>query len=201
MPKLSRVEVGDARETHDYNSFDAGSQILSQMIIDSSTQDKDDLCKKVLKKTYTVYREYRISSGRIDLFILDEDEKFVIIIENKILAEIGETIGEDENTIPVTQLEKYVKWCKEDYTDHTRLYILLNFSNTVDDTSSFKKISYKQLYDNLKNDNLEKFTSTDNIFDEYLLLLNSLLNPVAHDLLKIKSLPIKSLKMKILKYH
>ena len=169
-----------------YNSFEAGAQILSQMIIDCSTPDKDDLCKKVLKKTYTVDREYKISSGRIDLFILDKEEKFVVIIENKILAEIGETIGEDENSIPVTQLEKYENWCNKIYASYTRLYILLNFSNNHNDTSLFEKISYKQLYDNLK-----KINSTDNIFDEYLLLLNSVLNPVTHDLSEIKKLANK----------
>ncbi len=175
----------------DYNSFEGGAKILSQMIAYASIPVKEDLCKKILKKSYTVYREHKISigkmSGRIDLFILDEKEKYVIIIENKILAEIGETIDEDENSIKVTQLEKYEKWCKETYPNYTRLYILLNYSNNASDTSLFEKISYAQLYDSLTTD--LKFT--DNILEDYLLLLNSLLNPFSHDLSEIKKLANK----------
>ncbi len=175
----------------DYNSFESGAKILSQMIAYTSIPVKEDLSKKIFKKSYTVYREHKIStgkmSGRIDLFILDEKEKYVIIIENKILAEIGETIDEDENSIKVTQLEKYEKWCKETYPNYTRLYILLNYSNNANDTSLFEKISYKQLYDSLTTD--LKFT--DNILEDYLLLLKSLLNPIAHDLFEIKKLANK----------
>jgi PD-(D/E)XK nuclease superfamily len=170
----------------DYNSFEVGAQILCQMIKDSSTSKKDDLCKKVSKQTYTIDREYKIPSGRIDLFILDNEEKFVIIVENKIFAKIGEASEEDENSIPVTQLEKYEKWCNDNYADYSRLYILLNFSNDDDDTSLFEKTSYKQLYDNLKN-----FESADNIFAEYLLLLDAMLNPLTQDLFKIKKLANK----------
>ena len=169
----------------DYNSFDEGALLLSHLINDTSSTYKGDLCKKVLRKTYTIEREHSISKGRIDLFIWDDKEKFVIIIENKILAGIGETITEDENSIPITQLKKYEKWCNETYPDYIRLYILLNFSNS-DDSSLFEKISYKQLYDILKD---LKFI--DNISEDYLLLLSSLLNPLTHDLLKIKKLANK----------
>ena len=130
----------------DYNSFETGAKVLSQMIAYSSIPVKEDLCKKIIKKSYSVYREHKISigkmSGRIDLFILDEKEKYVIIIENKILAEIGETIDEDDNSIKVKQLEKYEKWSRETYPNYTRLYILLNYSNNANDTSLFEKISY-----------------------------------------------------------
>jgi len=173
----------------DYNSFEDGVKVLCQIINDSATLNKDALCNKILKQSYTVDREYTIISGRIDLFVFDKVEKFVIIIENKILAGISETIGEEENSISITQLEKYEKWCNENYADYIRLYILLNFSNNDDNTSLFDKVSYGQLYDNLNNLN-----STDNILEEYLLLLNTLLNPVAQDLFKIKKLANKIMK-------
>lgn len=170
----------------DYNSFDEGHKILSQMVEDVSPQNNKDLCKKILKGTYTVDREHHIPSGRIDLFILDESEKFVIIIENKIFAEISKTIGEDENSMEVTQLERYEKWCDDNYTDFTRLYILLNYSTSDENTFSFEKISYRQLYNTLKI-----IESGDNIFNEYLLLLETILNSVAQDLFEIKKLAKK----------
>ncbi len=174
----------------DYNSFDGGCEILSEIVKNTSFAQKNELSEKIKKQSYSVYREFSIktknSYGRIDLFVEDKCEKFIIVIENKILAGIGETIGEEENSIPVTQLEKYEKWCNENYADYFQLYILLNFSNNDDNTSLFEKISYRHLYDNLNN---SKFT--DNIFEDYLLLLKSLLNPVTQDLFKIKKLANK----------
>ncbi len=167
-----------------YNSFDQGAKLLSQIILNTSLPEKENLSKKILEETYTTYREYRISNGRIDLFILDSKEKFVIVIENKILAGIGESFDEDE--IKVTQLEKYEKWCEENYTEYIRLYILLNFSNPDYKISLFDRISYKQVYDILKI-----LKSDDNIFDEYLLLLDSLLNTEHKDLSEIKKLANK----------
>jgi hypothetical protein len=195
---LSKMEYSWNENSHsnileyliDYNSFEAGAEILSQIIMDTSSPEKKDLCKKISKKTYTVKREHPILigklSGRIDLFIFDEKEKFIIIIENKILSEIGEKLLNEENSSLINQLEKYQNWCKETYINYTKLFILLNFQNTDEDVFSFEKVSYKQLYDNLK-----KINSTDNIFDEYLLLLNSVLNPVTHDLSEIKKLANK----------
>jgi hypothetical protein len=172
-----------------YNSFAQGAKLLSQMILNTSSPEKENLGEKVLDETYFTYREHGIPKGRIDLFILDDEKKFVIIIENKILAGIGESISEDE--IKVTQLEKYEKWCKENYVGYTRLYIFLNFSNNDDDISLFEKISSKQLYDILK-----ALKSDDNIFDEYVLLLKTLLNPFTQDLFEIKKLANKILEGK-----
>jgi len=175
----------------DYDSFDEGHKILSRMVEDASVQNDIDLCKKVLKRTYTVEREYHIPTGRIDLFILDKSERFVIIIENKILAGIGKSIVEDENSIEISQLEKYKKWGDGNYPDYSRLYILLNYSTEDENTFSFVKISYQQLYNNLKI-----IESDDNIFDEYLLLLNSMLNTETQDLFEIKKLANKIIKDK-----
>jgi len=176
----------------DYNSFEEGSKILSQMVKGTSISNKNDLSEKILKKTYSINREYPIPKGRIDLFILDEDEKFVIIIENKIFAEIGKTIREDENSTEVTQLEKYKKWCDDNYPDYTRLYILLNYSISDENTFSFEKISYQQLYNNLKT-----IESDDNVFDEYLLLLKTMLNPLKEGMFEMKKLVKKIIKDEI----
>ena len=182
----------------DHNSFKAGPAILAHLITDSSTDDKNELRNKILNGTYTIEREFAIPKGRIDLFILDDTERFVVIIENKLLAGIGKTESDDENEIDktesddenqiTTQLEIYEKWCDEKYPNYERQYILLNFSIGELDNSMFEKVTYKQLYDNLTRDDIKQTGSNDNIFGEYLLLLDSLLNPKSHDLLKIKKL-------------
>jgi hypothetical protein len=170
----------------DYNSFGEGHKVLSKIVQGASVQNHTDLCKKVAKRTYTVEREYRIPSGRIDLFILDESQKFVIIIENKILSGIGEIIGKDENLGTSNQLKKYEDWCKKNYVNYSYLFILLNYSNNEENIYSFEKISYKQLYSFL-----QEFKSNDNVFEEYLRLLNSILNTKAYDLFEIKKLANK----------
>ena len=194
---LNLMEYGWHENSHsniieyliDYNSFEDGAKILCQIVKDSATLNNDALFIKILKRTYTVYREYTMTSGRIDLFVFDKVEKFIIIIENKILAGIGESIGKEENSIPITQLKKYKDWCNENYADYTKLYILLNYSNSNEDTFSFDKVSYGQLYNNLNSLNC-----TDNILEEYLLLLDTILNPVKHDIFKLKRLANKIIK-------
>jgi len=168
-----------------YNSFKYGSKLLSQLVLNTDFPEKDILAKKILNENYSTYREYAISKGRIDLFVLDEKENFAIIIENKILAEIGESIDEDENKI--TQLEKYEKWSQKNYPGYIRLNVFLNFSDYDDETPFFYKISYKRLFD-LLNDLFKLSKPDDNIFEEYLLLLDSLLNAERQDLAKVKKL-------------
>jgi hypothetical protein len=167
----------------DYNVFEAGSQILTQIISNTENPNKDSLIKKVLKEKYSVTREYKIASGRLDLFIVDVDEKFAIIIENKIRAQIGKEYEEQEKIISVSQLEKYKKWCDENYPSYTTLFILLCFENEDENLFSFEKFTYETLYSCLKTIN-----SSDNILEEYKLLLDSLINPKSHDLFKIKKL-------------
>lgn len=174
----------------DYGLFEEGAKILSEIVKDTSFENKDTLCEKIMKTSYSVNREFPIhidnSYGRIDLFIEDKKEKFIIIIENKIFADIGvETIVENEASKNVNQLEKYKRWCEKEYSDdYSKLYILLSF-NDIDD-ALYERISYEQLFVSLK-----KIKSRDNIFEEYSLLLDSLLNPIAQDLSEIKKLSNK----------
>ena len=62
-------------------------------------------------------------------------------------------------------------------------FILLHFANTDEDTSSFLKVSYKQLYHNLRSNK-----SDDNIFTDYLSLLETIINPTTNNLFYLKKL-------------
>ena len=76
----------------------------------------------------------------------------MIIIENKILAEISESINEDETK--VTQLEKYLKG------GVMKIILILSIQNYMccsilimpmrGYSYFFQKISYNQLFNNLK---------------------------------------------------
>lgn len=195
---LSLVEYNFHENSHsnileyliDYNSYEKGADILCQLVKDTVCLDYEKLCKKILKKSYTVFREYTVPSGRIDLLILDKIEKFIIIIENKILADIGsKIIIEEENTLTQSQLQIYEKWSKSDYPNYDHLYVLLHLSNNDEDIFAFLKVSYEQLYQNLKTNQIE-----DNIIDDYLLLLETIVNPTTHDLFYYKKLATKLLK-------
>lgn len=110
----------------DFDTFEEAPEILSRIVENTSYEKKDELYEKIKKKTYSVNREFHIRndnySGRIDLFIEDPKEKFVIIIENKVLTEIGlETNLESEVETKITQLEKYKMWCERRYSGYSRL--------------------------------------------------------------------------------
>ena len=173
----------------DFDTFEEAPEILAGIVKNTSYEKKDELCEMIKKKTYSVNREFPIRNnnylGRIDLFIKDTSEKFVIIIENKVLAEIGlETNRESEDETKITQLEKYKAWCERKYPGYSRLYILLSFNNL--EGTSYEQISYEQLYDNLK-----QVKYRDNILNEYLLLLRTILKPEYENLIKIKKLAKK----------
>ena len=68
--------------------WEEGKDVLSKFI-ENITND-NELSNLILKSNYEVHREYntkkygKIDFGRIDLLIEDEQNKFVIVIENKI---------------------------------------------------------------------------------------------------------------------
>ncbi len=65
----------------------------------------------------------------------------------------------------------------------------MNFSNLDEIDSKFIKLSYSDLFKILKN---QKFN--DNILDDYILLLDSILNPKIHSLSDLKKLANKLIR-------
>lgn len=102
---------------------DWGCKILSAFIL-QTTNDKV-LSDLLLKRTYTVYREYSTKNGRIDLLIEDRKNKFVIVIENKLLANISKKEYSVEEKVTRTQLHNYTDYVSKNYKGYNQTFILL----------------------------------------------------------------------------
>lgn len=149
---------------------DWGSKILSAFIF-KTTNDKV-LSDLLLKKTYTVYREYSTKNGRIDLLIEDRKNKFVIVIENKLLANISLKEYSEEEKVTKTQLHNYTDYVSKNYKGFSQTFILLSmYPNYEIDINNFIQSDYAILYDILKDVNSE-----NSIIKEYRCLLKSLIN-------------------------
>ena len=61
-----------------YDTFFLGAPILIDLIKFCPVEYSGLLSEKILLKSYLVEREFSVSSGRIELLIIDKKEKFVI---------------------------------------------------------------------------------------------------------------------------
>lgn len=184
MTRLSTFELmeHDFREnTHsnilqyvfDYRlSGSSGSQILSNFIFNlEGLKDREEFCKIIQKKNYTVEREKPIDSGRIDLFICDNANKMVILVENKIYAEVSERFGEDDNKFIETQLDIYRNFVYRYFPKYKKLFILLSYMVQEQKFTPFVEVNYSYLYEILRQHKIN-----DPIIEEYKILLQSIIN-------------------------
>lgn len=149
---------------------DWGSKILSAFIL--KTTNNNVLSDLLLKKTYTIFREYPTKNGRIDLLIEDRKNKFVIVIENKLLANISIKEYSEEEKVTKTQLDNYTDYVTKNYKGFSQTFILLSmYPNYEIDINNFIQSDYVILYDILKEVNSE-----NSIIKEYRCLLKSLIN-------------------------
>ena len=154
----------------DYNiNGKIGTKILSAFL-DKINNDNTEFITPLIKyRNYSVEREYFINKGRIDLLVIDHKNHFLIVIENKINADVGIREGINENNIPKTQLNVYYNFIEEHFKEYTKLYILLSYKEIGSDHEPFLFIDYLKLYDILTHVNI-----TDVILNQYTLLLHSL---------------------------
>lgn len=167
----------------DYNLMrNTGSAILENFLINiGSISEK--VISKVRDNKYQIQREVSTGDGRIDLLIFDNTNKFVIVIENKLLSTVSkyEIIAEDEAIIK-TQLDKYENYINSFYSDYDKVFILLSFINQQVDYYPFISADYENIYTVLTI-----VDSDDQIIDEYRLLLHSLINNIIDKESLIKS--------------
>lgn len=105
----------------------------------------------------SVEREKNVNNGRVDLWI--EDDNNIVVIENKIKAEIN-GVNERHNfsgELVQSQLEKYYNYAeKHKGLKNTKYFILLPNYRKIDikqyrHSEKYEKITYKQLYEFFKN--------------------------------------------------
>lgn len=129
----------------------------------------------IKQNTYTVESEFStkqqrkqsISLRRMDLFIKDEKNKWLIVIENKIDSKIRVEKG--------NQLDVYKEYCERKYPQYDRLYILLSYRES--NFKDIKKRGWKQLHYYSVFNILLQYVEKDDFIKEYLRTLYCLLFP------------------------
>lgn len=152
-----------------------GAEILQSFLQKIETDDSRKIASLVKNYTYRTERETSIGNGRMDLFIVDEKAKFVVMIENKVLSGVIEKgnsdLVEDEtgDAETRTQLTNYKEYIYSKYPGFTTLLILLSYRN-----QDFVDESYIVTDYNFLKNVLADFHIDNNILVEYKILLESL---------------------------
>lgn len=127
------------------------SDLISRVIDEN---DNEELIKAILDSKYTVERENSVKvsnrRGRIDIFIVDDVNKFTVTIENKIHAAISLFEHEEEDDVK-SQLDFYSKYVNRNYINYNNNFLLLSFQDYDDDTTPFNLIELNSLYETLNN--------------------------------------------------
>ena len=151
-----------------------GARILKSFLKHINTSSSKSISSLIDKYSYLTEREKSIGIGRMDLFIIDSQQKFVIMIENKLLADISE-MGDRENDnenleqITRTQLTNYKEYIIKNYNGYKTLFVLLSYKLQDLIDKDYVTLDYNFL---LKV--LTEFDNKDNILIEYKLLLENI---------------------------
>ena len=148
-----------------------GSKLLCRFVESIDSESGRDISRLVRKNSYTIEREMFVGNGRMDLFISDSTHKYVIIIENKIYANVGERNDVNEKEEPITQLSIYRNYVERNYKTYKKLYILLSHSPLDKEHPPFIFTDYKNMYNILNS-----IETNDPIVEQYKLLLHSLVH-------------------------
>lgn len=151
-----------------------GAEILANFIFKiPDLKNIEWLSENILKRNYTIEREWVIEKGRIDLFIEDKINRFLIIIENKLLATVANKT-EENDSVTKTQLTNYQEYANTSFYDgYTKVFILLSYRKLEEEYPPFVKVDYEYLNDVILKDN----DSSDQILNDYKILLHSLSSP------------------------
>ncbi|MGB3948497.1 MAG: PD-(D/E)XK nuclease family protein [Bacteroidia bacterium] len=149
--------------------WSSGSDVLSRFI-EKVTSDIE-LSQSILDSNYEIYREFYTKNGRIDLLIEDHKNKFIIVIENKILSNVAIKEYSEDRRVLVTQLDNYRNYVQENYSNYKTCFILLSLNEEEGvETKPFIKTNYK-----LVLEILDMLETSNNIVVDYKTLLNSII--------------------------
>ncbi len=164
----------------DHRFYKHAPNLLADFLEDYNTKIQD-LRGKLLNKNYIIHREKSVGNGRIDLFIEDKKNNFVIVIENKVLADVStaETEIDIDKEVTITQLDIYRRFVTNYYNGFDQEYILLSLKPIDVEHPPYRITDYQKLFEVVKSN-----PTKDPILEEYSILLRSLLNNI-HDKLKL----------------
>lgn len=131
----------------------------------------------VLNQQYKVEVEHTIlnqrykswNGKRIDLLICDDVNKWLIVVENKILSSVRYSTGNR------TQLEIYHCYCENNkrWDGYDKVYVLLDYKDRSDNYEDWVLANYINLFSAILANKPE-----DSVVEDYLRTLYSILSPI-----------------------
>lgn len=153
-----------------------GDQILYHFL--KSAGVEGDWIESVLHQQYKIETEHVIirqrykswNGKRIDLLVYDDVNKWLVIIENKLLSSVR------YSTESKTQLDIYYSYCENNrrWDGYNKAYVLLDYKDENTD-DRWVSANYRHLFSSLLDNCPE-----DNVADEYLRTLFSILSPLTY---------------------
>lgn len=124
-----------------------------------------------LSDSYTVKRE----EANIDLLVIDNKEKSVVVIENKVRSGLNGLVYDENNKIIGTQLGKYKKYVEKEYPDmkHNFYVFKPNYSIiTEKELEGYTAVTYEEIAEKLE-EGVKKHTTTatDVYFSDFVKAL------------------------------
>ena len=118
----------------------------------------------ILKQRYKSW-----NGKRIDLLICDDVNKWLIVVENKIMSSVRYST---ENR---TQLDIYKCYCESNkrWEGYEKVYVLLDYKDCSDNYEDWVSANYVNLFSAILNNRPD-----DSVVDDYLKTLFSILSPV-----------------------
>jgi len=149
-----------------------GHEVLKEFL--SDVTDNKSWIENISRRNYNIYREEPtkgLKNGndkkRIDLLVVDDKNKWCIVIENKINSEV-------HYRNKYSQLDPYYSYCEKRYKGYDKIYILLSY-NTKNQNYVKGDWIYVNYYRVFKS--LLKYYSKDSLIRDYLKTLFKLLFP------------------------
>ena len=158
----------DSEHNLEYKILD---EFLKKVILKNENNEKIETLKEYVylshKQDLNIYRE----KDNIDLLVVDENNKVVIIIENKVFASERKD-GEDGG-----QLQKYKDIIDEKYNDDYQKYFIfltINLAQQVQDNINWMMANHQMITDTIEEivtNNQDLSEKTKIIFESYIDLL------------------------------
>lgn len=157
----------DANENHGIG--DNYIRHFFQYLVQES-EIKEDVFKFMLLDFYSfsIYREWK----NIDIMLLSEDEKVVVVIENK--------IGSHEHD---NQLERYEKIIQDEYPNYKKIFIYLTPDGEEPSSSNWVVFTYETALDILI-----KICNSVDLLPDVKLLIDNYINTIRRDIVEDKEL-------------
>lgn len=136
--------------------------VLSEDCNAIEASEKRSLCKNLFQIEGQII-QIQTERNNIDIFIQTVTD--IVVIENKIKS------SQHSN-----QLHNYKQYCENEFPTQNKHFIFLTLIGEKTSDEDWKRLSYSNIYEHLKNLNLKKNNTHSSIIKEYLIFLERLLS-------------------------